>query len=222
MPCRPGGRTHWHMRSGHGEKALGASAAPAVKWAPVAKSPVPLACHLGAEETGEAPPLPTPPHNPWLHVRWSQHLGCQLLSTAFAGGGGGLIRGYLPSGHKTQGQPSGSSCPTHPRRCQLEGSGAAAASWDRLLPMASACRAPQEGLGGACTYLKNHRAFHQPQGLQENKGQQLPNTRWLTIQKEAQRGEGTCQAATQHWICCPSQPPPPGSRSRQRSPPLGF
>ena len=54
------------------------------------------------------------------------------------------------------------------------------------------CR--QDGLGGACTYLKDLRAFHQPPGslAPENKGQQPPSTRWLTVQQEAQRGAGPC------------------------------
>ena len=89
-----------------------------------------------------------------------------------------------------RGQPSRSSCPVS----TLLGVGP-------LWPLGRGpCRANppagcrQDGLGGARTYLKDLRAFHQPPGslAPENKGQQPPGTRWLTVQQEAQRGAGPC------------------------------
>lgn len=102
-----------------------------------------------------------------------------------------LIRGYLSSGHKTQGP----LCPVSTLP------GVSTQCLGPLRPLGRGpCRANppsgrrQEGLGGACTYLKDLRAFHQPPGspAPENKGQQPPGTRWLTVQQEAQRGAGPC------------------------------
>ena len=122
-------------------------------------------------------------------------LGGHALSVINSVQGKKLIRGYLPSGHKTQGQPSRSSCPVSTLP------GVSTGCLGPLWPLGRRpCRANppagrrQEGLGGACTYLKDLRAFHQPPGslAPENKGQQPPGTRWLTVQQEAQRGAGPC------------------------------
>lgn len=103
-----------------------------------------------------------------------------------------LIRVIYPLAIKPRGGCAGAAVPATLPGVNTQYLGLLWQSWERFLPITAARGLPTgagagSGLGAGGTYLRNRRAFHQPLRPQESKGQQPPNTRWLTAKKERLR-----------------------------------